>query len=449
MGQSKRFPGAGSHKSNASRPADGGEASGETFLSRCLTSDSGNMKLNIPRHILPDFLVEANTAVNTGSISAAGELLNDQNVQIACEMATNNPSSANVIYLLLAMVLQKIGKPKLSLKWYKKILQTEQNALIANEIATIYQAAGVFSKVVQYRTMAMEIEPENSGIWSTLAVDMIVQGKAKEGIELMRRALEENPANSVLHSNLLWYMHYLPDQDPEMLLEEHKRWGQIHTPPSMAKTSHANDPNPDRRLRVGYICPDFRLHPTANTFDQFLDGHNRQAVEIHGYGNVAKPDEVTERLKHKFDHYRSIFGTDDKALVSLIEADKIDILVAIGGRVGNNRLVAMGYKPAPIQVDYGGINTSGMEQIDYRLTDSLLTPPHSREFFMEEFAYSPALTGILHGRIGLFAGRALLFQTSRFCASCGGPARRAQGLRYVWLVQRHPENQCIHRVHMG
>ncbi|MHC4495763.1 MAG: O-linked N-acetylglucosamine transferase family protein, partial [Planctomycetota bacterium] len=389
MGQRKKPRRARVHNIHTIRPANHGEAPGSTLLSQCLTSEGGHIQLNIPGHVLPDFLIEANTAVNNKQLPRAGELLNADNIEIACRMAAKNPSHGDVIYLMLGKISQRIGRLKDALKWYDRILQHQQNALIANEIANIYQIMGRYSKVVEFRMKAMEIEPENIGIWSNFAVDLMVLGRAREGIELLRRALEKNPTNSSMHSNLLWYMNYLPDQDPQILLEEHLRWAQMHAPPSMARTSHPNDPNSDRRLRVGYLCPDFRLHPTASTFNQFLDGHDREVVEVYGYGNVAKPDEVTEQLKQKFDRYRSVYGLDDRSLVDLIAKDKIDILVGIGGRVANNRLMAMAYKPAPIQVDYGGTNTSGMEQIDYRLTDSLLTPPRLQKFFVEDLVYLP------------------------------------------------------------
>ena len=387
MSQSKSSWGVGAHKVN--QPADCRQSSGDDLLSKCLTSKNGVMQLNIPRHVIPDFLAEVNTAVNNGRISQAKELLNEHNIEIACRMAAENPSYADVIYLILGVISRKVEQLKDALKWYEKILEHQPNALVVNEIAAIYQKIGRYSKVMEYRKKAMEIDPDNVDIWGNFAVDLMISGKTEEGIELLRRALEKNPENVSIHSNLLWYMHYLSNQDPQMLFEEHKRWGRMHTPPSMAKTSHENDPDPDRRLRIGYLCPDFRVHSTAYTFGPFLDGHDREVVEVYGYGNVAKPDKVTEQLKHQFDHYRSVYGMDDKALVNLIEQDKIDILVEIGGHVGDNRLMAMAYKPAPIQVDYGGINTSGMEQMDYRLTDSLLTPPYLQKFSVEESVYLP------------------------------------------------------------
>jgi predicted O-linked N-acetylglucosamine transferase (SPINDLY family) len=192
-------------------------------------------------------------------------------------------------------------------------------------------------------------------------------------------------------------MHYLPDQDPQALLAEHKRWAAIHAPRNRARTSHDNAPDPNRRLRIGYISPDFHTHSVAYTFEPFLTGRDPQAVELYGYGSVRKQDEMTENLKRKFDCYRDIHDLPDEEASRLIEQDKIDILVEIGGHTGNNRLGILAYKPAPIQVDYGGLNTSGMEQIDYRLTDSLLDPPEHSEFYIEQsvclpgslFCYSP------------------------------------------------------------
>jgi len=389
MDQDKRIRAVQTNEACADHPANHKEGSGQDLLSKCLTSQDGLMALTIPRDAIPDFLVQANEAVNIGRITEAAELISAHNIAIACRTADAKPQYADVIFLLLGVILQKVGQLKDALQWYERILERRPNALVANEIANIYQTIGRFSKVVEYRTKAMEMEPDNVGLWGSYAVDLMLLGKTKEGIELMRRALEKNRTDSSLHSTLLWHMHYLPDQDPQELFEEHLRWGRMHAPASMAGTSHENDPDPNRRLRIGYLCPDFRAHSTAYTFGQFLDGHNREAVEVYGYGNVAKPDEVTERLKGSFDHYRSVYGMDDKALVALIRRDKIDILVEIGGRVKNNRLLAMAYKPAPIQVDYGGINTSGMEQMDYRLTDRLLAPPHLQKFFVEELVYLP------------------------------------------------------------
>jgi len=324
MGQSRTTGDTGTHQAGTTRSADNSQQAAASFLSDCLTSDKGNMQLNIPGDILPQFLIEANSAVNANRLARAGELINTENIEVARRMATENPSHGDVIYLLLGVISQKLGQLSDALSWYEKILENQPNALVANEIATIYQKLGRYSKVIEYRQKAVQAEPDNIGIWSNYAVDLIVLGKPAEGIDLLRRAAERNPAHPSIHSNLLWYANYLPGHDAGQLFEDHKRWGQTHAPPYLARTSHANDPDPDRRLRIGYICPDFRGHPTSNTFEQFLRGHDRNVVEVYGYGNVARPDEFTAQLKRRFDHYSNVYGTADDALAEQIASDRID-----------------------------------------------------------------------------------------------------------------------------
>jgi predicted O-linked N-acetylglucosamine transferase (SPINDLY family) len=175
-----------------------------------------------------------------------------------------------------------------------------------------------------------------------------------------------------------------------MIFEEHERWGQIHAPTSLARKSHNNGRDPDRRLRIGYISPDFCTHPVAYFFEPLLDGHNRSEVEVFGYGNVRIPGAVTERLKQKFDHYRNIRGIYDSTVVDMIQKDEIDILVDLSGHTTDNRLIVMAHKPAPIQVNYlGAPDTTGIKAIDYRFTDIHANPPESKKFNTEELVYLP------------------------------------------------------------
>ena len=372
-------------------------SNGRISLSEVLLVKNGQLELKIPRGVLPDFLVEANDAVNRGHINEAIGLMSDENVGQACRKAEKDRQRSDIIFLMLALIFQKTRQLKKAAKWYEKILEHQQNAWVLNELGCIYQNTGRVSEAMEYRRRALEVDPSIPGICSNYAIDLMLTGRMAEGIAILQDALEADPENSAIHSSLLWYLHYLPDQDPQMLLEQHKRWGQIHTPPSMAMTNHKNTPEPNRRLRIGYISPDFRKHSVAYNFEAFLSGRNPEATEVYGYASVSHPDEMTERLKKRFDHYRNVFGICDAEVSDLIQKDKIDILVEIGGHTGNNRLGVLAYKPAPIQVDYGGLSTTGVEQIDYRLTDSLLDPPERHEFYIEEsvclpgglFCYSP------------------------------------------------------------
>jgi predicted O-linked N-acetylglucosamine transferase (SPINDLY family) len=73
-----------------------------------------------------------------------------------------------------------------------------------------------------------------------------------------------------------------------------------------------------------------------------------------------------------------VTGLTDQGLADQIRKDRIDILVDLGQHSGENRLVAFAHKPAPLQVSWLGYpGTTGLESMDYRLTDPYLDPPGS------------------------------------------------------------------------
>jgi len=369
---------------------------GDFSSSFSIDPESGQMRVLVSDEDLPPFLVSAKAAIEAGRLEEAADLLNEQAVEQVEELTRRNPSRTDISFML-ALMLDRIGQPENAERWYRAVIEQEPDALAFHKLADVCIRTERLPEAIRYESEAIRLAPGNTRFMTCLAIYLLQAGRTQEGLDKLRKVVEAEPENSDAHSKLLFHTHYLPDRNPEELLAEHKRWAKIHAPLIRAKTSHSNTPDPDRRLRVGYISPDFHTHSVAYNFEPFLSGRNSGAVEVYGYGNVKKQDEITERLKQQFDFYRDIHGMKEREASGLIEQDKIDILVEIGGHTGNNRLGVLAYKPAPIQVDYGGLNTSGMEQIDYRLTDSLLDPPALDRFYVEEsvrlpgglFCYNP------------------------------------------------------------
>ncbi len=348
----------------------------------------GGQQLVVSGDDLPQFLLDAKVAIESGRIEDAKRLLNDEAVDAFTRTLADDPSQTEVMFVL-GLMFGRIGLRHEAEKWYQKVLQIEPNAHAFYELGRICRSTNRTAQASEYAQKAREIEPGNTLFQISFALDNIREGETQEGVKLLRKIVEQEPGNVDAHSKLLFHMHFLPDLHQPMFFEEHKRWGEIHAPLSRARTAHDNIPDPDRRLRVGYLSPDFRSHATVYNFAPLVEAHDRDTVEIFGYANVAKPDSFTEYLRHKFDHFRNVSAMSDKDLAALIERDKIDIMVVIGGHVGGNRLLALARKPAPVQVDYGGLNTTGMEQIDYRITDNLLDLPQLRSFYTEESVCLP------------------------------------------------------------
>jgi len=208
---------------------------------------------------------------------------------------------------ILAKLLVDTGQLELAKEWYLRILDKVKNAFVYNEMANICLEMGRLTDSVMYRGKAVEVDPDDIAYWLEFAKGLIRIGKRNEGIELLRKRVQRATVNdSAAGSILLWQMHYGTEYTPEMFFEAYKKWGQRYVPVSMAKQSHDNDPDPDRRIRIGYISPDFRVHSASRSFEMLLDGHDRLQVDVYGYGNIDKPDKVTERFKEKFDYYRSV-----------------------------------------------------------------------------------------------------------------------------------------------
>ncbi|MFA5238954.1 MAG: FkbM family methyltransferase [Phycisphaerae bacterium] len=351
--------------------------------------ENGRPTIEISMDNMPQFLVRAKNAIDTGQIDEAVGLLNDRAIETIDEAVKRDPARTDIT-LVLATVLCDTKQFQKAEQWYKKLLGLGLDEFVYNRLGYICECTGRRNEAIKWLEKGMEANPDDSNTICNLGMNLVHAGQKQRGIELLREAVDKSPGDSVLGSNLLVHLHYLPQIDSLTLFEEHKRWGKTHAPLDKARKSHDNTPEPDRRLRIGYISPDFREHSVTYFFESILDGYNRQAVEVYGFGSVAASDKITERLKGKFDHYRNIYGLDDEKVASMIERDKIDILVDLAGHTAGNRLSVLARRPAPIQVTYLGYpDTTGMEAVNYRLTDALADTSDAQQFYSEELVFLP------------------------------------------------------------
>ena len=160
------------------------------------------------------------------------------------------------------------------------------------------------------------------------------------------------------------------------IFAESRRWEAAHAVPRAARETHSrHDRDPERRLRIGYVSPDFRSHSVSHFLGPLLAGHDRRQFEIFGYAQVAHPDIETRRLRGLADAWRSTVGMTTQAVAARIRDDKIDILVDLAGHTANSRLLVFGERPAPVQAAWLGYpNTTGSAAMDYRLTDDIADP---------------------------------------------------------------------------
>jgi predicted O-linked N-acetylglucosamine transferase (SPINDLY family) len=214
-------------------------------------------------------------------------------------------------------------------------------------------------------------------------------GRVSEAIAAFRQALRLDPQAEIAHNCLLNTLQFDPDTTSAELLAEHSRWAEARQQVEPLGSAAGHDPDPDRVLRVGYLSGDFRQHVLHHFVEPVLAHHDPREVEVFAYADVIAPDAVTARLRGLVPHWRSLCGLPDEAVARQVLADRIDLLVDLGGHTGT-RLGVFARRPAPVQLTWLGYpSTTGLEAIRYRLTDAVADPPGEPVCHTEELVRLP------------------------------------------------------------
>jgi predicted O-linked N-acetylglucosamine transferase (SPINDLY family) len=227
------------------------------------------------------------------------------------------------------------------------------------------------------------LQPENTRAGLALAETLLTQGLHHEAVQLSEEVCRRQPDSVEARAGLLFALaHECADGD--RVYREHVEWGRRQTRDVVPTAMFPNDPDPARRLRVGYVSADFCDHAAAFFIEPFLANHDSRAVEVICYSGVARPDHVTARLQSCAGGWRDVRGRSDDDFFSLVTRDAVDVLVDLSGHTGGHRLMAFARRLAPVQVTYLGYPwTTGLETMDYRLTDEVCDPEGSERFWME------------------------------------------------------------------
>ncbi len=305
--------------------------------------------------------------------------------------AAADPKSTDA-HLALAAVLHGEGDLDLAAGALERALAVKPGDAYAwMNLGNIRREQQAFTAAETAGRQAVERDPGSALAWRNLAVTLQEQGQAAPAIAAYDRALAIDPAFREAGSGRLFCLNYAEDRSAAEVAHEHRRWGatiQAQTPAPAA--SWPNLPDPDRRLRVGYVSGDFHTHPVGYFLAQVLEAHDRSSVETFCYSNGVRADAMTQRLCAAGDQWRLIAGLDDPAAEAMIRADAIDVLIDLSGHTSHGRLSLFARRPAPVQASWlGYVATTGLPAMDYLITDAETAPPGSEALFTETLLRSP------------------------------------------------------------
>jgi predicted O-linked N-acetylglucosamine transferase (SPINDLY family) len=257
-----------------------------------------------------------------------------------------------------------------------------------------FSISGQLDQAIACYERALALKPDWAEAHCNLGNAWHAIGKPDKALANCQRAIALAPRNVIIHDNFLTILNYQEGVDRQSLCREARRWSSQHaqsvaqriaTVSAGSGQRHSNQRDPDRRLRIGYLSADFRDHASAFFLLPLLTHHDRRQVEAICYAEVRHPDKVTRRLQGQAGGWRSTVGLTDSQVAALVRQDRIDILVDLKLHTLGNRLLVCAQKPAPVQATWLGYpGTTGLDAIDYRLSDPYLDPSETDDAWYVE-----------------------------------------------------------------
>jgi predicted O-linked N-acetylglucosamine transferase (SPINDLY family) len=290
------------------------------------------------------------------------------------------------------------------LQWLK--LNPEANEVPLN-LGGLLLEVGKYSEAEKWIDGVEKRAPDSRGLPLAQGMRYLNRGDARRGLDYYREAVEKTPAESSWCGYLMLLNYQC--EDPALLLSEHSRAsGQFGGDSAAALARFAGFHGPDLTIRVqpgrtkrriGFLSADLRQHSVGYFIENVWRHLDPERFEIVGYHNSVTTDIFSERLKECAVEWVPCVRTGDMTLLRRIRDDDLDVLIDLSGHTGGQRLRVLCARPAPIQMTYLGYpTTTGLREIDYRLTDPVIDPPEGPGFNVESplrlpngmFSYRPA-----------------------------------------------------------
>lgn len=294
----------------------------------------------------------------------------------------------------LGDALRDLGQLDEAIKSYRRALAINPDFPEAlNNLGVACVDIGQLDEAIRCYQRALAFWPDFVETHCNLAVALHGLGQINDATRSYRRALAINPDHAQSRSNLLFTLSHTATVDAPTLFAEHRRFATQHEMPLRhCWPEHTNTRMPNRCLRVGFVSADLYHHSVANFIEPILAHLSVSPnVSLHAYSNLIAEDHVSQKLRGYVAHWHKIARLSDETLAQRIREDGIDILFDLSGHTAGHRLLTFARKPAPIQISWIGYpGTTGLDAMDYYLTDRYFLPPGQfDDQFTEKLMYLP------------------------------------------------------------
>lgn len=219
-------------------------------------------------------------------------------------------------------------------------------------------------------------------------------GQVQQAIADCEQAIALAPDADFLYSNCMLFMLADANRSIDDVVQVARAFSTAFGEPLRAQWPDFStiDHTPWRRLRIGFISPDFRSHAVMYFVEGLLAQLDRRMFEVVAFHLLPAQDHITTRVKCHVDRFIRIDHLDTQGRFQAIRDAGIDIAIDLAGHTGSNGLATLMRKPTPVQVSWLGYPaTTGLEAVDYKFTDEITDPAGADSQYAEHLYRLPTL----------------------------------------------------------
>ncbi len=382
--------------------------------------DEAAVHLERAAEVVPD---DAEVAARVMA-TAMPHYLDDLAIRVAERALDHTPASEEVL-LLYVFALERNDRLEQGEPRFERARRVAVGPGPLLHLARLRSKQRRFTEEVALLEEAERSFPESAHVKAQRARSLRHHDQIEESLELLHRLAAEDPPQDVLDSlanihldigdahgaaaiyaraearaatkgafnrgGYAFLAAKLETVSPEELLRLHRAAAAALAPITAAPPVVSGTLEPERKLRVGYVSADFRSHSVSLFLESILLAHDRSAFDVTCYSITSQDFDATTRRIQSYDlTFRDLRNQADWNIAARVREDRIDVLVDLLGWTGEQQLGTFHLGAAPVQVSYLGYpNTTGLEAIQYRLTDAVADPQGFEAFYTEKLVRLP------------------------------------------------------------
>jgi predicted O-linked N-acetylglucosamine transferase (SPINDLY family) len=151
----------------------------------------------------------------------------------------------------------------------------------------------------------------------------------------------------------------------------------------------------NKKIKIGFLSSDIKSkHSVIYFLKTVIDNYNKDKFEIYLFSNNLKSseDETIRSIKNSINKNYDIYGMNDIETINLIRDNKIDILIDLMGLTSDQKIKILKNRAAPIQIVWCGFcNTTGIDEVDYIISDPNLIYNSEIDLYQEKIIFMPKI----------------------------------------------------------